>query len=200
MTQGRRRVYGARVKMTGEGAAISGGALIGCATAQDPSVLAYAYIFQGASYLVTGTPDADWSVTVDNVDYAFPASERGQSWTADEMDVAVVPITISGVEAGESPGSLIYWPVAADSNGYVDPPTSGSTGVYFDVNQHFHQVEFRTTWTVPDFKTVFIWNSTNPFGGPYLAPTPRNSPLGDGDVWVGAEPPPPGNPGGGGTQ
>jgi hypothetical protein len=198
MKKGNYPAYGARVTITGEGAAISGGALIGCATPQNPSALSYAYVFQGTPYAVTGTPETNWSVNVGGTTYNFPASDRGNTWTAETMEVAVLPITINGIESGHSPGYLIYWPVAVDPSGYIDPPTSGSTGVYYDVHEDFHALKFQTTWSVPDFETVFSWNCTDPFGGPYL--TSRNPSLGDSDTWVAGEPTPPGDPGTDGTR
>lgn len=197
MKQGNHPAQGAIVTITGEGRAISGGTLIGCASPKNPSTFAYGYVLQGVPYAVTGTPETNWSVTINGVGYSFPAGDP--SWTTEPLEVAVLPITINGVESGESPGYLIYWPVAADASGYIDAPTSGSSGVYYDVNQHFHEVQFRTTWTVPDFKTVFIWNSTDPFGGPYTAPTPHTPTVGDADTWVAGDPPPGGDVGTGGT-
>jgi hypothetical protein len=197
MKKGNYPAYGAKVTITGEGSVISGGALIGCANPQNPPALAYAYVFQGTPYAVTGTPETNWSVTVGGTTYTFPASDKGQSWVAEKMEVAVLPIAISGIESGHSPGYLIYWPVAVDPSGYIDPPTSGSTGVYYDVNEDFHAVQFRTSWNVPDFQTAFIWNNTDPFGGPYTSRT--GATVGDGDVWSAGDPPP-GDPGAGGTE
>jgi hypothetical protein len=125
--------------------------------------------------------------------YSFPGAEQGKSWTTETIEVAVLPITINGIESGHSPGYLIYWPAAVDPSGYVDPPTSGSSGVYFDVHNDFHTVEFRTTWSVPDFQTVFIWNNTDPFGGPYAAPSPHTPTVGDADTWVAGDQPPGGD-------
>jgi hypothetical protein len=188
------------VTITGEGRAISGGALIGCAARQNSSPLTYGYLFQGRVYPVSGTPETTWSVTVDGATYSFSAADEGKTWTAETMEVSVQSITINGAQSGHSPGYLIYWPVTVDANGYTAPPTSGSTGVYYDVMQDFHAVEFRTTWSVPEFQTVFIWNSTDPFAGPYMTPTPHAPTVGDGDTWTGGDPAPGDPPGASGTE
>lgn len=189
MKQGKQQPYGAQVTITGHGHQISGGALIGCATAPDPAPLAYAYVLQGRSYPVIGTPRTTWTVTVNGTKYSFPASDEGKTWTADTMEVAVLSINIRGTQSAESPGYLVYWPVAVDSNGYVQPPTSGSSGAYFDANSEPHSVDFRTTWSVPDFNTTFTWNSTDPYAGPYTCHKPHTG-YGDDDTWVSGDPTP----------
>ena len=199
MKQSNPPASGAEVTITGEGHEISGGALIGCGTRQDPSIFAYAYVLQGLPYAVTGTPETTWAVRVNGADYSFPASENGLSWTAEPMEVAAIPINITGKESDESPGSLVYWPMTTDANGFVEPPTSGSTGVYYDAKNLPHTVEFRTTWSVLDFQTTFTWTGTDPFGGPYTSHT-RSPLLGDNDTWVAGEPPPGTGPGTGGTE
>jgi hypothetical protein len=103
MKKGRHPAYGAIVTITGQGQAISGGTLIGCAMRQG-SPLTYAYVFQGAAYPVTGSPETNWSVTVSGSGYSFPGSEQGKSWTRETIEVAVLPITINGIESGHSPG------------------------------------------------------------------------------------------------
>lgn len=190
--QGKEPPYGAIITITGHGRSISGGALIGYPTRQDPTSLSYGYVFQGQAYPVTGTPQTTWSVTVNGNQYSFPASDEGKSWTAVTMEVAVLDITINGTQNAESPGYLVYWPVTVDQYGYVDPPTSGSSGAYFDADNQPHTVQFLTTWSVPDFATTFTWNTCDPFGGPY---TCRKSPpdVGDGDTWVSNDPTPGGD-------
>ena len=181
--------YAAIVTITGQGHQISGGALIGCPAHVGNPTLAYVYVVQGQSYPVTGTPQTTWSVTVNGVTYSFPASDEGKSWTAQTMEVAVLTITNNGTRSEESPGYLVYWPVAIDGRGFIEPPTAGSNGVYFDVNNQPHSVEFRTTWSVPDFQTSFTWLTTDPFSGPYKCPKPHSG-LGDGDTWASGDPTP----------
>ena len=188
MKQGEYPAYAAIVTTTGKGRPISGGALIGCANRQNASVLAYGYVLQGQAYPVTGSPETTWSVTVNGDNYSFVAGDD-KSWTAQTMEVAVLAITINGVQCEESPGYLVYWPVAIDGSGYIEPPTAGSNGVYFDAGNQPHSVEFRTTWSVPDFQTSFTWVTTDPFSGPYRCPKPHSG-LGDSDTWVSGDPTP----------
>jgi len=195
MKAGKYPAYAAMVTTTGQARQISGGALIGCASRQNASVLAYGYVLQGQAYPVTGSPQTTWSVTISGNHYSFAASEEGKSWTAETMEVAVLPITINGTQSVESPGYLVYWPVAIDASGYIEPPTAGSNGVYFDGNNQPHSVEFRTTWSVPDFLTTFTWDSTDPFAGPYNCHKPQAG-LGDSDTWASGDP----NPGTGGPE
>jgi hypothetical protein len=190
MDQGKIPVYGATITTAGDGSQISGGALVGHATRRDPSNFTFAYLVQGQVYPVTGTPETTWSVTVNGVEYSFSAADEGKTWTAEKMDVATLRITISGKQSDQSPGYLVYWPLVVDTDGFVEPPTSGSTGTYFDAVKQPHTVTFRTTWSVPDFETTFTWDTIDPFSGPYTSHEKDSIGLGDNDTWESGDPSP----------
>ena len=117
------------------------------------------------------------------------------------IEVAALPITINGIESRESPGLSHYLACGGRSQRRLCRSAHhGSAGVYFDAQQDFHMVEFRTTWSVPGLKTVFIWNNTDPFGGPYSSPIFARRASATPTPGVAGEPPPGGDTPTGGPE